>query len=198
MVNRLSRSGTALAESMLYNREIFDLQTSALACGFCSTPFQSGVLPIPCTSSSTNVATRCTFYFCNRLCLSRSARTHPLLCPAKNPASAPFMAYAVKYRWMALHALAQCTARVLLSQDETENWDILRGFAQLGMEERSKDVILCVYHFVRFCCCMIRWPCALDSAMQIQIGWCGRKLISCMWKHSMNPKDRWRRRNLDG
>lgn len=44
---------------------------------------------------------------------------------------------------MALHALSQCTARVLLAiqQDEatfTADWDVVRSFAQLGMEERAK------------------------------------------------------------
>lgn len=44
---------------------------------------------------------------------------------------------------MALHALAQFTARVLLTfqQDEqafSEDWEVVRGLAQLGMEERAK------------------------------------------------------------
>ena len=44
---------------------------------------------------------------------------------------------------MALHALAQCTARVLLTyeQDEkafAEDWEVVRALAQLGMEERAK------------------------------------------------------------
>lgn len=44
---------------------------------------------------------------------------------------------------MALHALSQCTARVLLTynQDEKafeEDWEVVRSLAQLGMEERAK------------------------------------------------------------
>lgn len=44
---------------------------------------------------------------------------------------------------MALHALAQCTSRLLLAsqQDDgsfTKDWEIFQGFAGLGMEERFK------------------------------------------------------------
>ena len=44
---------------------------------------------------------------------------------------------------MALHALAQCTSRILLAfqRDEAqaeEDWRFLRAMAQLGMEQRAK------------------------------------------------------------
>ena len=52
---------------------------------------------------------------------------------------------------MALHALAQCTARVLLAYQNdgaaakgdgeggfAEDLEVVRAFAQLGMEERAK------------------------------------------------------------
>ena len=44
---------------------------------------------------------------------------------------------------MALHALAQCTARVLLTHEQdkkafAEDWEVVRALAQLGMEERAK------------------------------------------------------------
>ena len=44
---------------------------------------------------------------------------------------------------MGLHALAQMTARVLLTfqQDDKlfqEDWEVVRSLAQLGMEERAK------------------------------------------------------------
>lgn len=45
--------------------------------------------------------------------------------------------------WMALHALVQCTARLLLANaagEETlaSDWAVVRGFAVLGMEERAR------------------------------------------------------------
>jgi len=45
---------------------------------------------------------------------------------------------------MALHALAQCTARTLLANERGEaalgaDLAVIQGFAQLGMEERFKD-----------------------------------------------------------
>lgn len=44
---------------------------------------------------------------------------------------------------MALHALSQCTARILLAEQQDEatfasDWAVVRGLAQLGMEERAK------------------------------------------------------------
>ena len=123
-------------------REIYELQVLSGACGYCSTPLHNlsnPALVLGCDAASPN----CSFHFCNRLCLSRSRKTHPLLCPAQNPASVPLMNYAKANQWMALHALAQCTARVLLSEqrDEKEfheDWNIVTGLAQLGMEERAK------------------------------------------------------------
>ncbi|KAF8064044.1 hypothetical protein FPV67DRAFT_1782409 [Lyophyllum atratum] len=121
---------------------LFDLQATSAACGFCSTPLEaSSPLTLPCPASTSQ--TYCTYRFCNRLCLSRSAKHHPLLCPAQNPASAPLMKMIKETRWMALHALAQCTSRVLLAgqrsaEEEDHNWKIVTGFAELGMEERFK------------------------------------------------------------
>ena len=44
---------------------------------------------------------------------------------------------------MALHALAQCTARVLLAEQQDAaafraDWAVVRALAQLGMEDRAK------------------------------------------------------------
>ncbi|EMD30911.1 hypothetical protein CERSUDRAFT_163648 [Gelatoporia subvermispora B] len=121
--------------------DIYDLQTSSLSCTYCSTPLQNSTLVIPCPASTSH--TPCTARFCSRLCLSRSARTHPLLCPAQNPASAPLLAFARKAQWMALHALAQCTARILLTNQQDPSalqadLEVVRALAQLGMEERAK------------------------------------------------------------
>ena len=46
-------------------------------------------------------------------------------------------------QWMALHALSQCTSRVLLSgqrsvEEEDRDWRTVIGFAELGLEERYK------------------------------------------------------------
>ena len=81
--------------------------------------------------------------FCSRLCLARGARAHPLLCASRNPAAAPLLHLARRHEWMALHALAQCTARVLLAYNQDgrafeEDWRVVRALAQLGMEERAR------------------------------------------------------------
>ncbi|KAI0742944.1 SET domain-containing protein [Daedaleopsis nitida] len=121
---------------------IYDLQMSSHACGHCSTPLTSSPLVVPCSASTSS--TPCPVRFCSRLCLSRSGRTHPLLCASRNPASAPLLHFARRNEWQTLHALAQCTARILLTyqQDEAaflEDWDMVRALAQLGMEERAKS-----------------------------------------------------------
>ncbi|KAI0633060.1 SET domain-containing protein [Trametes polyzona] len=121
--------------------DLYDHQMSSHACGYCSTPLTTSPLIVPCSASTS--ATPCPVRFCSRLCLSRSGRTHPLLCASRNPASAPLLHFARRNQWMALHALAQCTARVLLAynQDEKafeEDWEVVRSLAQLGMEERAK------------------------------------------------------------
>ncbi|KAI0944631.1 hypothetical protein AcW1_002297 [Taiwanofungus camphoratus] len=120
--------------------DIYDLQVSSLACMYCSTPLR-GTLVASCPASSS--ASPCPARFCSRLCLSRSARTHPLLCPSQNPASAPLVSFARKTQWMALYALVQLTARILLTfqEDESalqEDWSFVRSLAALGMEDRAK------------------------------------------------------------
>ena len=101
-------------------------------------------------------------------------KTHPLLCPAQNPASIPLLTFARKHAWMALHALAQCTAGLLLAYQQQkkqqgrqqragigshdgeevgvrEDWSVYCALAGLGMEERVKGgwcvcVYVCVLH----------------------------------------------------
>lgn len=51
------------------------------------------------------------------------------------------MDLAKRAQWMGLHALAQQTARILLSYEKSEEefpkeWKTLRGFAEMGMEDR--------------------------------------------------------------
>ncbi|KAI0830327.1 SET domain-containing protein [Trametes gibbosa] len=121
--------------------ELYDHQMSSHACGHCSTPLTTSPLIVPCAASTS--ATPCPVRFCSRLCLARGGKTHPLLCASRNPASAPLLHFARRNQWMALHALAQCTARVLLAynQDEKafeEDWEVVRSLAQLSMEERAK------------------------------------------------------------
>ena len=124
-----------------FRRGIYDLQVSSVACTYCSTPLNNSSLTVPCPGTVKGPS--CPARFCSRLCLSRSGRTHPLLCPAQNPSSVPLLEFARRHEWMALHALAQCTARVLLAdqRDEatlTSDWGVIRALAQLGMEERAK------------------------------------------------------------
>ena len=129
--------------SMPPRRNLYDLQMSSHACGHCSTPLTASPLVVPCNASAGAGAVACPVRFCSRLCLARAARTHPLLCASRNPASAPLLHFARRNQWMALHALAQFTARVLLTfqldeQAFEEDWEVVRGLAQLGMEERAK------------------------------------------------------------
>ncbi|KAG5641930.1 hypothetical protein DXG03_003956 [Asterophora parasitica] len=123
---------------------LYDLQASSAACGFCSTPLElSSPLTLPCPGASSSSQPHCPYRFCNRLCLSRSAKHHPLLCPSQNPGCAPLLKMIKDTQWMALHALAQCTSRVLLAgqrshEEEDRDWKTVSGFAELGLEERFK------------------------------------------------------------
>jgi hypothetical protein len=144
--------------SCLFYRDIYDLQITSRACAYCTTLLterlsSSLIQRCPATSSGACVAR-----FCNRLCLKRSELTHPLLCPAQNPASVPLLAFARKHTWMALHALVQCTTRLLLAyqqqgrqrpgggggrgggenEGKDEDWRVYCALADLGMEERAK------------------------------------------------------------
>jgi hypothetical protein len=116
------------------------MQFKSAACAYCTTPLASDSLLInPCPASS--YPNFCPARFCNRLCLARSAKTHPLLCPSQNPASVPLIKCARDSHWMALNALAQCTSRILLANQVGEetlkrDWLIVKGLAVLGMEER--------------------------------------------------------------
>lgn len=125
----------------IYPREMYDLQLSSVACAHCSTPLSGSTLAPSCQGSTSSPP--CSARFCNRLCLSRAGKTHPLLCRSRNPAAIPLLDFARQNQWMALHALSQCTAKILLSfqQDEStfdSDWTVFRSFAQLGMEERAK------------------------------------------------------------
>jgi len=127
------------------HREIYDLQVASQHCGQCTTRLSpDSSLVTPCSSSSS--ATPCPFRYCNRLCLKRSRNTHPLLCPAQNPGSVPLLTFARKSGWLAIHALAQCTSRILCAQQQGRDndlkldWEVVKGLAMLGMEERFKDV----------------------------------------------------------
>jgi hypothetical protein len=72
---------------------------------------------------------------------------HPLLCAGRNPASAPVLAFARSYQWMALQALAHCTARLLLAAQQPDaeraldaDWKVFASLAELGMEDRARDL----------------------------------------------------------
>lgn len=126
------------------------MQIASTACGYCTTPLIPDSPLINACPASTS-SSFCPARFCNRLCLARSARVHPLLCPSQNPASVPLLKYARETQWMALHALTQCTSRVLLANQLSEtafqnDWDVVRGLAELGMEDRFK------YSFKSYVC----------------------------------------------
>src|SRR6266702_1594928 len=122
-------------------RDIYDLQVASRACGYCTTPLTDSSLVLRCPAS--NSSAPCPTRFCHRLCLKRSEKTHPVLCPAQNPGSVPLLAFARKHVWMALHALTQCAARLLLAQQAgddvlRDDWRVYRALAELGMEERAQ------------------------------------------------------------
>ncbi|KAH7928037.1 SET domain-containing protein [Leucogyrophana mollusca] len=124
---------------------IYDLQTSGRACAFCSTIFREfSSLNIACPASKEG--SPCPARFCTRLCLGQSGKTHPLLCPSQNPASVPLLSFARRAEWMALHALAQCTSRLLLAHQKdaevqlANDLGVVRGLAELGMEERFQSL----------------------------------------------------------
>ncbi|KAJ6556895.1 hypothetical protein B0H10DRAFT_2121899, partial [Mycena sp. CBHHK59/15] len=116
--------------------EIYDKQRNATACSLCTTLF----------AHPSDVRLRCEHCpakFCSTLCRKRAEKTHPLLCAAQNPASMPLLRWMREREWMALHALVQCTARMLLAAAAGDaplaaDWRIVRSFAELGMEERAK------------------------------------------------------------
>ncbi|KAH9476890.1 putative protein lysine methyltransferase SET5 [Psilocybe cubensis] len=122
--------------------EIYDMQRASTACGYCTTPLlPDSPLINPCPASSST--SYCPYRFCNRLCLARSAKHHPLTWPAQNPAVEPLLKFARDHQWIALHALAQTTSRVLLANQLADSalhhdWDVVMGLAELGMEERFK------------------------------------------------------------
>lgn len=122
--------------------DIYDLQHASEACSLCSSIIRDhSPLHISCEASTT--ATPCTARYCNRLCRLQAEKVHPLLCSARNPASVPLLAFARDAQWMALHALAQCTSRLLLASQQDAatfdlDWDVVHGLAELGMEERAQ------------------------------------------------------------
>jgi len=119
-------------------RDVYDMQQRSAVCGHCVTPLTGGPLVMRCPASP------CPLRFCTRLCLARAVPTHPLLCAVQNPASVPLLAFARRAEWMALHALAQCSARVLLAAQAddaavlAQDWGVVRALAVLGMEERVR------------------------------------------------------------
>jgi hypothetical protein len=94
----------------------------------------------------------------------------PLLRPAQNPASVPLLTLARKRVWMALHARAQCTARLLLAHQQKqgrqragirscdseedgmgEDWSVYCALADLRQEERVKGGwCVCVWLLLAF------------------------------------------------
>ena len=180
------------------------MQMKSTACGYCTTPFSSDSLLInPCPASSSS--NFCPARFCNRLCLARSAKTHPLVCPAQNPASAPLIKYARESQWMALNALAQCTSRILLANQVGEetlkaDWVIVKGLAVLGMEERFlysfRSYVICFKIFLSQREELIFFGMKKDPWIRRLPGIRGRKRMIFISKLSKSPKHCMSRRSL--
>ncbi|KAL0579071.1 hypothetical protein V5O48_002913 [Marasmius crinis-equi] len=128
--------------------ELYDLQVQSSACSHCTTPFSattstSLITSCPSSSSFASSSTDCPARFCNRLCQARSAKNHSLLCPSQNPASIPLLKWAHEAQWLALHALAQLTSRMMLANQvdsklAEEDWRIYSSLAQMSMVDRAK------------------------------------------------------------
>ncbi|KAJ7153426.1 hypothetical protein C8R43DRAFT_885598 [Mycena crocata] len=116
--------------------EIYDKQRAGAACSLCTTLFAH-------PSEARARCPHCPAAFCNTLCRKRAEKTHALLCAAQNPASMALLRWVRQNEWMALNALVQCTARLLLANASgvavlAADWHVVRGFAVLGMEERAR------------------------------------------------------------
>ncbi|KAK1222402.1 hypothetical protein PQX77_014735 [Marasmius sp. AFHP31] len=128
--------------------QIYDLQARSSACCHCTTPFSSNtstslLTSCPSSSSFASGSNDCPARFCNRLCQARSAKHHPLLCPSQNPASIPLLKWAQETQWLALHALAQLTSRLMLANQvdpklAEEDWRMYSSLAQMSMVDRAK------------------------------------------------------------
>ncbi|KZS95674.1 SET domain-containing protein [Sistotremastrum niveocremeum HHB9708] len=120
--------------------EIWDAQRASVACMHCTTPIPpSATLQISCPH------TPCPAKFCSRLCLSRSAAVHPLLCPAQNPASLPLLRWAREVEWMAVHAWAHTTAKILLANEKGADElaavrSIVDSLATFSLSDRARDI----------------------------------------------------------
>ena len=135
-------------KKLVIPREVYDLTTNSVACTFCSTPFSdpSSALIVRCPHNSSSAY--CPARFCNRLCSTRGTRvSHTILCPARNPKAKELFQFIRVNHWMALHALVQCSTRLLLSvatpspkQPEPsldEEWSVFDSFASLSLEDRE-------------------------------------------------------------
>ncbi|KAJ7222249.1 hypothetical protein GGX14DRAFT_428287 [Mycena pura] len=116
--------------------DIYDKMRAGAACSQCTTLFAL-------QSDARARCAHCPAAFCNSLCRKRAEKTHPLLCAAQNPASMALLRWVRAHEWMALHALMQCAARLILANVAGEavlaaDWAVVRGFATLGMEERAR------------------------------------------------------------
>ena len=126
------------------------------------------ILHCPTTSSTTS-SSACSARFCNRLCLKRSEKVHPWLCPTQDPVSVPLLTFARKYVWMALHALAQCMARLLLAYQQKQvrqragtssrnSEEYARGFERVLRTCGPRDGRAGKERLVRVCICVLCVP----------------------------------------
>ncbi|KAF8521089.1 SET domain-containing protein [Hysterangium stoloniferum] len=117
---------------------IYRGQEHSLSCMHCTTPLSESRMVVSCPTAP------CVGRFCNRLCLAKSAMVHPYLCRGQNPGAAALLDLAKRSSWIGLHALAHQTAKVLAGNEKSDGeregqWRIVRGFAEMGMEDRVKE-----------------------------------------------------------
>ncbi|KAF7315805.1 Set-like protein [Mycena indigotica] len=121
--------------------EIYDKIRAGTACSHCTTLFAQ-----PSDARARCGSIGCPAAFCNILCRKRAMeKTHPILCPAQNPASLPLLRWARTREWLAVHALTQCAARLVVANNAgsdvlAADWAVFRACAALGMEHRAKSI----------------------------------------------------------
>lgn len=126
--------------------EVYDLQAASRACMYCMTQLSGNALQasIPCQYSKNVFTTGCSARFCNRLCLLRAQKLHPLLCQSANPGCTLLLAFARQRHWTAYYAVVQCIARILLAEDQGRHQEAEDGFnflvalSRITMEDRWK------------------------------------------------------------
>ena len=69
------------------------------------------------------------------------SKQHPLLCAALNPASVPLVAFARYRTWLAVHAVAQCIARLLMDHEQGRKQDLEEEKREMARIEKVRPAL---------------------------------------------------------